>query len=911
MGLRILLAGLASIWLLQSCSSGGSDSSSPQVSRVEIRETALLFTEPGANRVLKATAYDRFGTIVPDANIAWRSSKPESIAVDATGRVSAAVANGSAQIVAEAGGVASPALLVAVTRLPAEAVTLTDARILDGPSITDPDAAPSFLNTFQVVLGGEPPQVGALLINTESKPVVGRVVAVEPGTGQSQVTLEMVSLREAFPNLELRETFDLSQAPVEVNPEMASFFEITREGDTWVFSPRPQTNGQPEGKRVQAKAAQGTRALGPFQCAGTNTLDDGALPFKLSVPPAFSAKLNSRVEIVSTEANGLERFVLVGEPSFKLSAGVSIAVAFEAKYSCRGEFFNVRIPVSGPLSVFLSGLVPVGAALELGGKMTLASAGATTSIEGKVPVQIGIDCPPGESCSFVRSLSGSFSFTPSLDAPSLSDLRFEPSVGAFGTVDLAVGNVFIDALRFQAVKAQAGVALRGSFAPLAAQIDDTGYRSDYKATLEAKAGVGVNLDDFFKLVGLGSITPFELAVSTELGASPKMRSLTSDKPSFSIGERVNFEVRLDPATVNFPSGVGFYNVARVLLVRRGIVPEVVDEVTASDGQTDFRLSILASENGSLADYVAFVVTRLSGPTSIDAFALELAPSSGESSLIAYVVSGYLENELWVVNTDTQAKRLVFTASLLDPSGYVAYPTWSPDRSQIAFEMRRGLTVQPRIWVINADGSNLREITATAPPSQRFQEPAWSPDGTRIAASRSTSPCPGSDDDDTSERLIVLMTPDGDSITNLSPSQCGRFDRYPSWSPDSVQVAFVHEVETGNSYRNELRTIELAGRRETTLPVLGNFRAIRNPAWSRGGNRIAFDGIREGENSYYLMLHQIDTSETREVRAGSSLPGLSWSPDDRLLATSGLQIVNVQTGELLLSPASGFNPDWAR
>jgi TolB protein len=36
------------------------------------------------------------------------------------------------------------------------------------------------------------------------------------------------------------------------------------------------------------------------------------------------------------------------------------------------------------------------------------------------------------------------------------------------------------------------------------------------------------------------------------------------------------------------------------------------------------------------------------------------------------------------------------------------PTWSPDSSQIAFVSIRGGT--PEVWVANADGSNLRQLT---------------------------------------------------------------------------------------------------------------------------------------------------------------------------------------------------------
>jgi TolB protein len=64
----------------------------------------------------------------------------------------------------------------------------------------------------------------------------------------------------------------------------------------------------------------------------------------------------------------------------------------------------------------------------------------------------------------------------------------------------------------------------------------------------------------------------------------------------------------------------------------------------------------------------------------------------------------------------------------------AWPAWSPDGTKIAFTRRRRdsgglrLTGPDDIYVINADGSGLRQLANDA------ADPAWSPDGSRIAFS---------------------------------------------------------------------------------------------------------------------------------------------------------------------------------
>ena len=55
------------------------------------------------------------------------------------------------------------------------------------------------------------------------------------------------------------------------------------------------------------------------------------------------------------------------------------------------------------------------------------------------------------------------------------------------------------------------------------------------------------------------------------------------------------------------------------------------------------------------------------------------------------------------------------------------PAWSPDGSRIAFASTRDGNFE--IYVMNADGSNQTRLTNNAAADD---QPAWSPDGTRIA-----------------------------------------------------------------------------------------------------------------------------------------------------------------------------------
>ena len=502
------------VWVLVACGGGGSavgDAPSAPT-RIEIAPNALLLTATGQKKSLAAKVFDAAGNTV-QAQVEWTSSHPENIAVDASGAVTA-IGDGSSQIIARVGTVQSPPLLAVHTQLPAEAVLLTDANIVGEPEETTPGAVASMDNTYRVQLTGvPPPAVGSLLINTEGKVVAGRVRAVQTTSGVHLVTLALAPAREMFPQLNINEVLDLNQAEVAIPAELQELYDVHRDGNTFTFTPKPGqvsltaslVQKQPMASSVVAStsvrtsrtavaAAQGTRALPPFtSCQSTlvGAAGPGTLPVSLSVPPLFTITLNNRLELLYTEALGLQRFVIHGEPAISVTGGMKATVAFEGKVTCEVELALIRIPVGGPLSFIIGGLVPIGVGVELGGKVTLASMAITSKVTAKTTFDVGIACPGGNNCELVKSFGDlSTTFTPTLDAPGFEDLRLEPSLSAYGFAKASVGNPFLKSLRFDALSVKAGAAVRGSFALRGSQIADPLYKSDYKLLTELRAGAG-------------------------------------------------------------------------------------------------------------------------------------------------------------------------------------------------------------------------------------------------------------------------------------------------------------------------------------------------------------------------------------------------------------------------------------
>lgn len=92
-----------------------------------------------------------------------------------------------------------------------------------------------------------------------------------------------------------------------------------------------------------------------------------------------------------------------------------------------------------------------------------------------------------------------------------------------------------------------------------------------------------------------------------------------------------------------------------------------------------------------------------------------------------------------------------------PSDFIGghYPHWSPDGSKVAF------SDSGELWVAQADGSN--PIHLTMGRVRRFGEVAWSPDSTQLAINIMV------DDETAGERDVIwVMNADGSGLTDITP-----------------------------------------------------------------------------------------------------------------------------------------------
>jgi hypothetical protein len=278
---------------------------------------------------------------------------------------------------------------------------------------------------------------------------------------------------------------------------------------------------------------------------------------------------------------------------------------------------------------------------------------------------------------------------------------------------------------------------------------------------------------------------------------------------------------------------------------------------------------------------------------------DTTPANGE--LLAF--SCKEPNNIWcaictVKSDGTERRRITRRMQTTNPA-------WSPDGQRIAFTRSEDVGEYTRlsaddVFVMDADGSDLKQLTADHVGVHSGQ-PAWSPDGTRIAFVRGASvPTtlivrPGS---------VFVMNADGSDVQRLTR---GWLDARPAWSPDGREIAFSRSKRVASSSR-AIWVMDADG---------GHLRKLTHaatsldgaPAWSPDGARIAFVRLtREspvnGKAALYIMNR--DGSDLRELLRYQLFDffyyGLTWSPNRKSIAFEAspnrscvaISVIHVQT-----------------
>ncbi len=135
------------------------------------------------------------------------------------------------------------------------------------------------------------------------------------------------------------------------------------------------------------------------------------------------------------------------------------------------------------------------------------------------------------------------------------------------------------------------------------------------------------------------------------------------------------------------------------------------------------------------------------------------------------------------------------------------PAWSPDGKSIVFGADRRKGRGTTLWIVDVDTRALRQLTVTRSDAWFVvdRDPAWSPDGKRIAFA-SNRHVPSSDHADQFD--IYAVDPDGGNLTRLTDDPAAATD--PCYSPDGRRIYFASARGRQNPYETEIYVMAAEG-----------------------------------------------------------------------------------------------------
>jgi Tol biopolymer transport system component len=309
---------------------------------------------------------------------------------------------------------------------------------------------------------------------------------------------------------------------------------------------------------------------------------------------------------------------------------------------------------------------------------------------------------------------------------------------------------------------------------------------------------------------------------------------------------------------------------------------------------------------------AQLVTAASGSAQVSFRAHAVAPPADLQGQIAFVSVADPSVDIAVVNADGSGfKRLPHP-------GVDLQPAWSPDGGRIAFASGQE-DGEYHLYVMTADGTNASRLT----DGRNDLDPTWSPDGSAIAFSSLRD----------GSAQIAAVTPVNGAVTVLT--DLPGWEGQPSWTPDGRTLAFVSDY-AAYDFVFDVYTMNADGtgltQRTRGFDMWPRFKYYLHPAWSPDGNMIAFvlgqvmDGSRPAMR-FSVALMSAHGGFLKHLASAGDIdwmdaldPGsLTWSPDGGFIAYSfvdasggrSVKYVSVDGSQEGTIVSNAHSPSWRR
>ncbi len=208
-----------------------------------------------------------------------------------------------------------------------------------------------------------------------------------------------------------------------------------------------------------------------------------------------------------------------------------------------------------------------------------------------------------------------------------------------------------------------------------------------------------------------------------------------------------------------------------------------------------------------------------------------SPDGDRIAYVAFMGLDPIVIEIWAIDTDGRNPRPLAA----EPGWSMELPKWSPDGSQLAYARGRNIN-ESELWTMNSDGSGKTELLNDL---TGWLDCDWEPNGNRIVFESLPD--------------IWIINADGTGLRQLT-SSVESLESRPTWSPDGKKILFESEQHQSNGdILQGLETMNPDGTgREFILSsdANSNWESIGEPAWSPDGNRIAFVAKNKTEDNLF-------------------------------------------------------------